>query len=329
MKGLITGGAGFIGYHLATRLSESGAEITLIDNLSRGVQDAELTRLLEKVNVCFRQMDLLDREAVLDLDTDYDLIYHLAAIIGVRHVLENPYEVLSRNVALLDNVIALGRKQTRLKRFVFTSTSEIYAGTLRHDLLPIPTPEAAMLTLPPLTEPRTGYMLSKLYGEAMCSQSGLDFTIVRPHNFYGPRMGLSHVIPELCRKLRDVTKGESVTVFSPDHTRTFCYIEDAVATIHALSLSQAGKNEVFNVGTSGPEIRMIDLAEMIADITESKAVLAHGEETTGSPVRRCPDVTKAVSASGYTPGILLEEGIRKTYAWYRTHVFDGNEASAI
>ena len=83
------------------------------------------------------------------------------------------------------------------KLFVFASTSEVYAGSLEHFGLPIPTPETAPLGLPDLGRPRTTYMLSKIYGEALCRHAGLPFTILRPHNLYGPRMGMAHVIPEL------------------------------------------------------------------------------------------------------------------------------------
>ena len=101
---------------------------------------------------------------------------------------------------MLRNIITFGKRQENLERLIFTSTSEVYAGTLKYFSLKIPTPENTPLALTELSENRTSYMLSKIYGEALCLHSGLPVTIVRPHNFYGPRMGLSHVIPELFKE---------------------------------------------------------------------------------------------------------------------------------
>src|SRR5262249_43515107 len=141
-----------------------------------------------------------DPAAVKQLPNDYSLIFHLAAVLGVQNVLDRPYETLRDNVALLDRVVELARRQHALERFVFTSTSEVYAGSLLHLNMPVPTPEDFPLALPALDHPRTSYMLSKVYGEALVVHSGLPFTVLRPHNIYGPRMGLLHVIPQLLEK---------------------------------------------------------------------------------------------------------------------------------
>jgi nucleoside-diphosphate-sugar epimerase len=199
-KVLITGGAGFIGYHLALHLSKKGYAVDIADNFARGIQDKFLLELISCENVNLLNIDLLDRTVFDGMSTDYNIIYHLAAIIGVKFVLKAPYDVLTKNMMLLQNVIDLCRKQTQLERLVFTSTSEIYAGTLKYFTLPIPTPETTPLAVTGLSENRTSYMLSKIYGEALCLHSGLPVTIIRPHNVYGPRMGLSHVVPELSMK---------------------------------------------------------------------------------------------------------------------------------
>jgi nucleoside-diphosphate-sugar epimerase len=133
--------------------------------------------------------------ALEDLSAHYALIFRLAAIVGVANVLDAPDRVLRRNDELLVSALELAARQRDLERFVFASTSEVYAGTLALGDLPLPTPEDAPLTVPDPRLPRTSYMLSKIFGEAMSFQSGLPVTVVRPHNVYGPRMGLAHVIP--------------------------------------------------------------------------------------------------------------------------------------
>ena len=187
---LVTGGGGFIGSHLARRLLDDGWSVDLLDDFSRGANDADLRALVERPEVRLVERDLREPGA-LDGLGPYELVFHFAAILGVANVLERPYETLRDNTALLVSVLEWARAQNTPPRLVFTSTSEVYAGTLEEGLLTVPTPEGAPIVVPPRERPRTSYMLSKLYGEALCLSSGVPVTIVRPHNFYGPRMGMS------------------------------------------------------------------------------------------------------------------------------------------
>lgn len=328
MKVLITGGAGFIGYHLAKELLDNGYEVVLADNFSRGVEDRFLKDLEKDIRITFLAVDLMCYENVTKLGDDYDYIFHFAAIIGVQNVLNHAYDVLEKNVRMLFNLIELGHMQKHLNRFVFASTSEIYAGTLQYYQMEIPTPETTPLTITPLDNPRTSYMLSKIYGEAVIIQSGLPFTIIRPHNFYGPRMGMSHVIPELLRKTYEAKNGEKLEVFSVDHCRTFCYISDAVKMIRLLVESDKTLGEAFNVGNQQPEISILKVAEMILDITGKKLIIDAKPATIGSPFRRCPKMSKVEKCIGYSGQISLKDGIEKTYSWYKENVFEGSEVSA-
>ena len=327
-KVLITGGAGFIGYHLTNNLIKMDYNIDLADNFTRGVKDRFLTDITKNSKVNIIDLDVLDKESLFKLDNDYNYIFHLAAIIGVQHVLKAPFDVLTKNIELLQNVILFGKKQPRLERLVFTSTSEIYAGTLKFYSLKIPTPETTPLTLTELSENRTSYMLSKIYGEALCLHSGLPITIVRPHNFYGPRMGLSHVIPELFKKAY-FTEGNEIEVFSLDHKRTFCYIEDAVEMIRLLAETKEAIGEAYNVGNESPEIRIEELAQRIIEITKNDLVIKPGPATEGSPNRRCPDMSKTFKTTGYTPRINIASGLEMTFNWYKENVFLNKGVSAI
>lgn len=321
MKVLITGGAGFIGAHLAKRLVRDGARVGLVDDFSRGRKDADLADLLAHPGVTCIARDLRDPRALDGLDRDYDLIVHLAAIVGVANVQTRPHDVLSDNVSLLLQVQDFARRQRGLRRLVFASTSEVYAGSLRLPDLPLPTPEAVPILLPDLAEPRSTYLLSKLYGEALCHHGGIPFTIVRPHNVYGPRMGLAHVIPELLQRAEGTAPGGTLTVYSPDHTRAFCYVADAVELIARLATADVAEGGVFNIGNEAEEISIRDLAQRILGLLGKDLAVAAGPETPGSPRRRCPAMARTVNATGFRPLVGLDEGLARTYAWYRDRVF--------
>lgn len=328
MKALITGGAGFIGYHLAVELIRHGYEVTIVDDFSRGVKDGFIRELEQEKSISVVSADLMVKENVFDFENDFDYIYHLAAVIGVQNVLRNPYDVLQKNVVLLMNLIDFARLHQNLKRFVFASTSEIYAGTLQFFHMEIPTPETTPLAITPLDNARTSYMLSKIYGEALMWQSGLPFTIIRPHNFYGPRMGMSHVIPELLKKAYYAPEGESMEVFSANHKRSFCYISDAVRMIRLLAENEGACCQAYNIGNESPEVTMQEVAEIILKVTGRKLDISAGPVTQGSPERRCPAMHKTEDRIRYTSKVALEEGIRTTFDWYKTYVFDGNEVCA-
>ncbi len=321
MRVLITGGAGFIGAHLAHTLYRQGARVDLVDNFSRGQQDDEFRDLLARPGIACIERDLHEAQALDGLDGGYDLIFHLAAIVGVANVQTRPFEVLRDNVELLVRVLEFTRCQTRLRRLVFASTSEVHAGSLRHLDLPLPTPEQMPIALPDLAEPRTTYLLSKLYGEALCHHAGVPYTIVRPHNIYGPRMGLSHVIPELLQRAETTPTGATLTVYSPEHTRAFCYVADAVEMIVRLAIAPDAEGQVFNIGNQAEEIAIQDLAHRIIALLGKDLAVMPGPVTPGSPARRCPDMTRTVAVTGYRPEVPLEAGLKQTYEWYRQRVF--------
>jgi nucleoside-diphosphate-sugar epimerase len=320
-KILLTGGAGFIGIHLAKRLLEFGCEVDIVDNLARGTHDVALRELLLNNNARFHPIDFMVPNAFKDFGEDYEFVIHLAAIVGVQNVIERPYQTLRDNVSLHEAAIAFASRQRSLRRLLFTSTSEVYAGSVCYLTPPFPTPEDIPLTLPSLTEPRTSYMLSKIYGEAMLAHSGVPYTIVRPHNVYGPRMGMAHVIPQLLERAFRTPEGSALRVYSPDHTRTFCFIEDAVEMLMRLLFCDDARDQLVNLGSETPEYKMREVAQIVIATVGKHLSIDEMPPTPGSPARRAPKMAQMTELTGYTAQISLQEGTERTFSWYRRNAF--------
>ncbi|MDC2969025.1 NAD-dependent epimerase/dehydratase family protein [Candidatus Pelagibacter sp.] len=315
-KILITGGAGFIGFHLARKYLDLGYEVYLIDNLSRGKIDKSLNRLLKNKNFFFLNQDICKSE--IKLKKNFKFIFHCAAIIGVRHVLKKPYDVLTMNHKMLENAIKYAKKQKNLNRFVFFSTSEVYAETLKKKLIKFPTSENSKILIDENYGVRSTYMLSKLYGEYLTLFSKLPATIFRPHNFYGPRMGMSHVIPELTGK---ILSKKNVKIYSHNHTRTFYFIDDAIDEIYNVLKSSKSKNEVYNIG-SQEEVKVFNLAKKIASIVNKKNItFKKMKNIHNSPTKRLPSLKKIKKISNFKFKHNLESGLRKTIDWYIKNYF--------
>ena len=320
---LVTGGAGFIGLHLVKKLIARGYQVTVADNFSRGAHDSDFAQIVENPSITMIDVDLLDSHSLDKFGTDLNFVIHLAAIIGVVNVVERPYEVLVNNTRMLENVIALCRKQKSFSRLLFSSTSEVYAGTLKYFDLQVPTPECTPLAMTNLSSPRTSYMLSKIMGEAMCQHSGLPFTIFRPHNVYGPRMGMAHVIPEQLKQIWGASSGETIPVASPQHTRAFCFIDDATEMLLRVIEKEEREGKVVNIGSEIPEIKMIDLVQLCCQIAGKSLSVKPGENTSGSPARRAPDMGYTRELLDYQSSVSLEQGIRETWDWYRNEFVEG------
>ena len=261
------------------------------------------------------------------MGADYSYIYHLAAMIGVRHVVKSPLSVLDHNFVLLQNSLRIANKQKYLERFLFASSSEVYGGALYYHGVKFPTPENTPLTITELSQPRTSYMLSKIYGEAICHHSNLPFTIMRPHNFYGPRMGMAHVIPELTKKIINTSNG-LIDVPSAEHKRTFCYIKDAVQLMQFLAESPKTLYETYNIGNEDEEITMGELAKRIIVLMGKSIKVNPLPPTVGSPEKRVPDTTKLKKIISYEKQYSLTEGLKKTLDWYQVNVFSKQGISA-
>lgn len=315
---LITGGAGFLGWHLAETLAQDPQNrILLVDNFVRGRQDEDLERLAARPKVELRAADLTLPASIEGLGTGFDEVYHLAAIIGVENVMARPHEVVRVNAIstlLLLEWAAKGGAQ----KFLFSSTSEAYAWTQQFHSLPIPTPEAVPLALTDLKNPRSSYAGSKIFGELAVSQYGLmhrlPFSIVRYHNVYGPRMGHEHVVPQLYKR---VLQGENpLKVFSPDHRRAFCYVSDAVdATIAAMHRPEAD-GATINIGNDRTEVTIEDLAGRIQKWAQLSNPLEPVHAAHDPIARRVPDLSTARRLLGFEPKVDLDAGLDLTLRWY-------------
>jgi UDP-glucose 4-epimerase len=293
--------------------------LILTDKLNPDQGDEYFRTLISRPNVSFVQADLTMPDCLDDLPRDIDIVFHGAAILGVQQVLDAPDRVLEINAASTLNVFNFARQLTGLKRVVFASTSEVYAGTLKHFGIPIPTPESVPICVDDLRLARTSYALSKVYGEAVAfawrKSHDLPVTVVRYHNVYGPRMGFRHVVPQTFAKIARST--QSVDVPSAHHTRAFCYVEDAVeATIRCWE-SKRAEGEIVNIGSSSEEISIRGLVEKIASTMGREITIREMPETAGSPSRRCPDTSNLARLTGFSARVSLDEGLRRTYAWYR------------
>lgn len=315
---LITGGAGFLGYHLALELSrEAENHLVLVDNLFRGRRDQDLQSLVARSNVELIEGDLTEAATFGRLGSNYDEVYHFAGIIGVDNVLNRPHEVLRVNAVstlrLMDWFTKGGGK-----KLMFASTSEAYAWTRQIVALAVPTPEDVPLALTELRNPRSSYAGSKIFGELIvnqfCATHNKPFVIVRYHNIYGPRMGNDHAIPQIYAR---ALQGQNpLIVYSAGHTRAFCYVTDAVrATIDGMR-EAAANGETINIGNDLEEITIGELAQLLLRKAKISATLEPRMATNDPIQRRCPDLTRARQLLGYRPQVTLDEGLELTLTWY-------------
>lgn len=326
-KILITGAAGFIGYHLSRNILETygdQCELVLVDNLQRGKMDGDLKKLLEDPRVKFLILDLTDPSSYEKIGNGYDHVYHLAAINGTKFFYEMPHEVLRVNTLSLVYMLDWFHQKNKKGKFCFTSSNEAYAGGLNtFNTLPIPTPEKIPLVIDDPYNPRWSYASTKLTGELFVIHYAkmYDFQalIVRPHNFYGPRAGYEgHVIPDFLERI--ALKTDPFPIYGADDMRTFCYITDGVQAMRMLMDSKKTDNqpiETVHIGDS-LEITIQDLAEKIFQVAGWRPQSFNIKNSpSGSVKRRFADTTKLRSFVGWTPDMSLDEGLKTTYEWYR------------
>ena len=323
-KILITGGTGFIGYHLASRLASQGHEIVLADNFFRSENDSDLAKLLALPNVSLYQADLTDPKSWTDIGTGYDQVYHLVGINGTDLFYQIPHEVLRIGITSTLNALEWFRGQNGKPdaKIVYTSSNEAYAGALEaFGQLPLPTPENVPLVISDPYNPRWSYAGQKLIGELLfihyAKAYNFRMSIVRPHNFYGPREGYLHVIPEIIERIKN--RVEPFPIYGADDTRSFCYIDDAIEAIDFVMNSKKTDGETYHIGTHQETVvrDLIETIFKIMDWTPKELDIKSSPE--GSVKRRLPDVSKIKRDLGWEAKVDLETGLRKMVDWYLAH----------
>ena len=320
-RAIVTGGSGFIGFHLADYLSQQGMEVTVIDNHARGVPDEMFGELISRANVRFLNADMTRKDFYQDLTGKYDQVYHLAAINGTKNFYERPYDVLRANILTLMNMLEWCTTDN-CGAFLYTSSSETYAGTFNCFLNEhpefVPSREDIPLTIDDVLNPRWSYGGSKLIGEILtanyCRVHGVPFKIIRYHNIYGPRMGYDHVLPEFIKRIYN--REEPFKVFGGQETRAFCDVRDGVRATEAVMLSDRCNGEIVHIGKSDEEIKIIDLLHKLLDIAAYHPEIDVQPAPAGCVMRRCPNTDKLYELTGFRASIPLDEGLPRIYEWY-------------
>jgi len=330
---LITGGAGFLGYYLVQAALDWNRRaapadriaLTVYDNFFRGVPEwlEELSRT--------EPFELVRHDMIQPLPEGagpWEFVIHAAGIASPIYYRKFPLETIDANINGLRNLLDLARRQqdggAPLEGFLFYSSSEIYGDPTPGN---IPTPETYRGNVS-CTGPRACYDESKRFGETLCviyaQQYGLPVRVARPFNNYGPGLKITdgRVIPDFAR---DIFAGRDIVLKSDGGPmRTFCYAADAVTGYYKVLL-RGRDGEAYNIGVESPEITMRDLAERMQaqgrDLFGYKGTIVtrasdEADYLVDNPVRRCPDIAKARAELDYDPGILIDEGLRRSLLWY-------------
>jgi UDP-glucose 4-epimerase len=318
VKALITGGAGFVGSHLAERLLRDGHDVMVLDNLSTGSID-NIAHLKEQRSFTYT-IDSVSNEALLaELIDRSDVIFHLAAAVGVKLIVEQPVHTIETNVHGTEVVLKHANKKKKL--VVIASTSEVYGKSTD-----VPFREGADLVLGPSIKHRWAYACSKLIDEflalAYWKERKLPVIIVRLFNTVGPRQTGQYgmVLPTF---VRQALAGQPLTVFGDGtQSRSFTYVGDVVEALVRLAAEPKAIGEVFNVGNVG-EVTILELAHRVKAATGSSSPVhlvpydqAYEEGFEDMP-RRVPDISKINALVGYTPQLDLDDIIASVVAFMR------------
>jgi UDP-glucose 4-epimerase len=315
MKVLITGGAGFLGSHLADSFIKDRHEVYILDTGS----SFKIKHLLENPKFHYIHDTIFNLEMLESLIIKCDLIYHMAAVVGVEHYVADPYAVLNVNINGTQNVLRLANKHN--KKVVFTSTSEVYGRNPK-----VPWDEDDDRVLGSTRIDRWCYSTSKGVGEHFCHayrKMGLPVVIVRYFNAYGPRLDKIDVGRVLTIFIGQLLRHEPVTVIGDgSQTRCFTYIDDAVRATVAAGLKPEAEGEIFNIGTD-VETSIKELAEMMIKVSGAKSEIKfvtkesiYGESYEDIQ-RRVPRVEKMNRILGVKAETPLEEGLRLTWEWFK------------
>lgn len=308
---LVAGGAGFLGSWACDVLERAGADIACVDNFSSG-NTANLNHLRKRKSIRIFNADICDLKSFDRIDSRPDIIMHLAAT-------PNPMEYVTKSVStLLSNTLGtyylLQYARNIGASFVYASSSEVYGDSEK-----IPTPETYFGNVNP-AGPRSCYDEGKRCSESFVKafeyEFGLDTRILRIFNTYGPRMRfgdrMGRAIPRfmtqaLCRS--------PITILgNGSQTRSFTYVTDTMRGLLQISVDNAAKNQVFNIGNN-KETEIIELVNLVLKLSASKSEVLFEQLPEDDPKRRVPDISKAKALLGWVPTVSLEDGLARTLSW--------------
>ena len=302
---VVTGGAGFLGSHLCDELLARGHRVICVDNLVT----SSLSNLehITSDDFVFVNHDVTEE---LEIEEPVDFVYHFAALASPVDYLRMPLHSLK--VGSYGTHHALGLAKFKRARFLLASTSEVYGDPQVH-----PQPETYWGHVNPVG-PRGVYDEAKRYAEALTmayhTQQGVNTSIVRIFNTYGPRMR-SHDGRAIPNFIRQALANEPLTVYGDgSQTRSFCYVDDLIRGI--LLLAESGEHLPVNIGNPG-EFTILELAQNVLKVTGSKSEIVFEALPVDDPQVRQPDITRARQLLGWEPEIQLEEGLSRMLPSYR------------
>jgi UDP-glucose 4-epimerase len=319
MRYLITGGAGFIGSHLAEELLKRGEEVVIIDDLSTGSMDniehlkknSEFTYIIDTITNKYLLAEFVDKA---------DIIFHLAAAVGVKLIVESPVRTITTNISGTEAVLEMAAKKKKL--VVIASTSEVYGKANK-----VPFQEDDDRVLGPTCKARWSYACSKAVDEflalAFWKEKKVPVIIARLFNTVGPRQTGRYgmVIPTFVKQALD---DEAITVYGDgDQTRSFTWVGDVVRALTDLANHPHAVGEVFNVG-NGKEIKIRDVARMVKAQTKSPSKIVFVpyeeayEEGFEDMKRRVPDISKLQRLIDYSPTLDLPDILERVVEYYKT-----------
>ncbi len=318
MKALITGGAGFLGSHLAEALLAQGDEVFVLDNLSTGSID-NIEHLKRDRRFHYTIDSVMNEPVTAELVDRVDVVFHLAAAVGVRLIVESPVNTIETNVHGTEMLLKLANKKK--KKVVVASTSEVYGKGTQ-----VPFREDADLVLGPTTKGRWSYACSKAIDEFLAlayhKEKRLPVVVVRLFNTVGPRQTGRYgmVIPNF---VKQALLGRPLTVFGDGtQSRCFTYVSDVVGQLVALAGEPRAVGEVFNVGNDREEVTVLDLARRVKARAGSKSEVVlvpydqAYEEGFEDMQRRVPDLGKLRALTGYEPKVHLDEILDQVIAYF-------------
>jgi len=306
---LVTGGAGFLGTWLCNVLVRQNADVVCVDNLASGLE-SNISNLKSFDNFRFVRHDI--SQPIL-FDEKIDVVMHLASRASPLEFDKFPIQIIKANT--LGTWIALGIAKKHRSKLLYTSTSEVYG-----DAEVTPTPETYNGNVNPVGI-RGCYDESKRAGEAICMayirQHGIDVRIARIFNTYGPLMRAEGVYGRVVPRFIDqALNNKPMTIFGDGkQTRSFCYVTDQIEGLMRLAWMEEAENEVINIGNP-VEKTVMELAEMVREITGSNSSFEFYPLPQDDPRKRCPDISKARKFLKWEPEINLEEGLKKTIDWF-------------